>query len=475
MADADVGTVEWYRDTLLKELHDQKDSIALYDNYYEGHHKMAFATTKFKRAFGDLFSAFADNWCDLVVDAVEERLNVEGFRFGDPVIGDTAAWDIWQRNQLDALSQQAHLESLINGMSSVIVWPGANGKAEITVEDPTQVVVGYDPGNPTKRRAALKAWTDDYGDTRVNLYLPNAIYKWVSADGQTTGLAGGSLEPLPGDEMVENPYGVVPVIPLVNRPRLLHPSASEIKKVLPMQDAVNKLISDMMVASEYQAYRQRWATGLELPTIYDEDGEPVPQDKQITDLWQHAIDRLWYTEDTETKFGEFSSTNLVPFTTAIEMLVQHIASQTRTPPHYFYLSGQFPSGESIKSAETGLVAKVMRKQRFFGESWEEVMRFAFAIEGDRDKANDFKAEVIWGDPESRTESEHVDAVSKKMALGVPVQQLWEDLGYGPTQIARFRAMRQQDVLDQSGLALQLANALDGAGRAAPVLPEGEDE
>ncbi len=68
------------------------------------------------------------------------------------------------------------------------------------------------------------------------------------------------------------------------------------------------------------------------------------------------------------------------FVTGVEMLVQHIASQTKTPPHYFYLSGQFPSGESIKSAETGLVAKVLRKQRYFGEGWEEVVRLGFKVE-----------------------------------------------------------------------------------------------
>ncbi|GAG49762.1 unnamed protein product, partial [marine sediment metagenome] len=145
---------------------------------------------------------------------------------------------------------------------------------------------------------------------------------------------------------------------------------------------------DMMVASEFQAFRQRWATGLEIPTIFDDDGNPLPADEALKKTWKHAVDRLLWTTDPDTKFGEFSATDLAPFVTAIEMLVQHIASQTRTPPHYFYLSGQFPSGESIKSAETGLVAKVLRKERFYGEAWEEVMRLAFAVQGDDQRAAD---------------------------------------------------------------------------------------
>jgi hypothetical protein len=74
------------------------------------------------------------------------------------------------------------------------------------------------------------------------------------------------------------------------------------------------------------------------------------------------------------RFGQFAQTDLTVFVKAVEMLVQHIASQTRTPPHYFALTGQFPSGDAIKSAETGLVAKVRRKMRPLRRGWEEVIR-----------------------------------------------------------------------------------------------------
>jgi hypothetical protein len=62
------------------------------------------------------------------------------------------------------------------------------------------------------------------------------------------------------------------------------------------------------------------------------------------------------------------------------VLIQHVAAQTRTPPHYLLgQSGAFPSGESLKATETGLVAKVKRKQTTFGETWEEAMRLAFLL------------------------------------------------------------------------------------------------
>ncbi|MCU0261436.1 MAG: hypothetical protein MUE78_10485, partial [Ilumatobacteraceae bacterium] len=80
---------------------------------------------------------------------------------------------------------------------------------------------------------------------------------------------------------------------------------------------------------------------------------------------------------------------------------------------------------------------------------------AFQAQGDP-RANAVQAETIWSDPESRTESEHVDSLVKKMAIGVPLQQLWEDAGYSQTQIARFRQMALEEAFTRAVAAGQLA-------------------
>jgi len=122
----------------------------------------------------------------------------------------------------------------------------------------------------------------------------------------------------------------------------------------------------------------------------------------------------------------------------IEVLIQHIAAQTRTPPHYLLgQSGNFPSGESLKATETGLVAKVKRKQVSFGETWEEAMRIAFAFRGDDMRAGAFDAECVWHDPESRSEGELVDALLKMKELSVPLEALWERWGVSPQEIKRW--------------------------------------
>lgn len=449
-----AGTPDWWLHRLDTALAGRQHNYSKLDDYYTGRHPMAFASRKFREAFGGLFSAFADNWMQIVVDAVEERLNVEGFRLGadQDERGDTDAWKIWQANQLDADSQIAHTEALVYGESYILVWPG-DEYPTITVESPRQTIVMRKSGSRRRRAAGLKKWVDDDGYEVAYLYLPEWVYKYRSkrkSDPMFIGPADPSrwepLELQDEDWPLPNPLGVVPLVPLVNRPRLHGDGMSELANVIPTQDAVNKLVADMLVASEYAAFPQRWATGFEIPSD-PETGEALPNAEL-----RAALSRLWASDDPETKFGQFQAADLSNYKSAIEMLVQHIASQTRTPPHYFYLSGQFPSGESIKSAETGLVAKARRKMRHFGEAWEEVIRLGFATLGD-DRAQSPDAEAIWGDPESRSESEHIDSVVKKKALNVPMRALWEDAGYTPQQIVRFESALAREQLFTRGVDL----------------------
>jgi hypothetical protein len=92
----------------------------------------------------------------------------------------------------------------------------------------------------------------------------------------------------------------------------------------------------------------------------------------------------------------------------------------------------------LKATETGLVAKVRRKQLSFGEGWEEAIRLAFQVEGDKQRAETVEVETIWANPESRLVAETVDAAVKLAGIGVPRPALWEYVGASPQQVTRWR-------------------------------------
>ena len=453
------GSLPWWLARLGRRLDERRVPMTRCEDYYAGRQPLAFVSDTFRAAFGDRFREFSSNFMSLVVDAHRERLQVQGIRIGDAPEGDADAWRWWQANRLDAESQIAHIEALVKGITYVLVWPDADGEPEATVESPLQVVVETEPGRSWKRRAALKRWLGDDGHYRAELYLPDGIYKFRSvqrsADFSASSwaqvaqwVAEEGSEPWP----VPNPLGVIPIVPFVNRPRLTgrvvsgaptpDDGQSEIAMVMSNQDAINKLRADVINASDLAAFRQRWLKNWQVE-IDEKTGQPV-------EPFRAAVDRLWILpppdpddptgDEHQPEFGEFGETNLAPMIAGVQMEVQALGAISRTPYHYLLpQSGQPPSGDSLRSAETGLVAKVRDSMLHKGESWEEVIRLQFAIRGDP-RGRDLGAEIIWQDPESRTEAVHTDAMTKWKALGIPDEIIWEELGLSPRVIARIKEL-----------------------------------
>jgi hypothetical protein len=472
---APAGSPEWWLARLLARLEVRRFDLDTFEAYYDGHQPLAFASQKFRDAFGTRFREFSSNFMALVVDAPAERLEVQGFRFRDAE-GDADIWRrIWQENDLDAGSQLAHVEALMKGVAYALIEPQPHDAVPlVTVEDACDTAVEVGPKDRRERVAALKRWLDDEGHLVAYVHLPDAVYKYRSlgkapvitvttpvagelpVDSQGSGGVQWTRFEVLGEEWpLPNPLGVVPVVPLPNRPRLSGRSwsvagvrvasdgRSEIAAVMSNQDAINKYRADALVASEFAAFRQRWAIGIDIPTD-PETGNPI-------EPFKPAVDRLWTfprpdPEDPNQSFpqvGEFAATELEPYKLMIETEVGHISSISRIPYHFFLGQPQAipPSGESLKSSEAGLVRKVGRIALHLGEGWEEVMRLCLLAMGDA-RGRIRSAETIWRDPETQNEAVRTDAVLKQFQSGViDLETAQEQLGYSPEQVRQMRERR----------------------------------
>lgn len=428
--------VEKVRDRLLEQLVLQGAVWRRFNAYYEGDHPLPDAPAGARNEFLRLMRLSRSNWMSLIVDAVAERLTVDGFRFGDAE-ADIDVWrTIWQPNQLDAEHASVHTEALIGGVAGVLVWPAADMVATptITAEHPTELFIDHEPGGARQVRAAIKMYRDGTTDyctlwTAAAGDVPAMVYKWARDEGQSDWVPWEA----PGDPGVkfENVLGVVPAVAFANRTRMLGPGRSELAGgVTDIQDRINETLFSRVTSTRYAAFRQRWVTGLDIP-VDPETNRPI-------EPFKSAIDRLWVAENKDVKFGEFEQSDLSPLIKACESDIQHLAAISRTPPHYLLgQSGAFPSGESLKATETGLVAKVRLRQLRFGEAWEQVARLGLRAMGDQ-RHNDKALEVIWRDPESKGLGELVDALVKLKGLGVPDEALWERYGASQVEIARWR-------------------------------------
>ena len=338
-----AGAPGWWLDRLSRRLTDRVRAQRIYEDYYHGDHRLSYATRKLLEAFGETFRYLRVNYCGVVVDALAERLEVQGFRFGDDQAAADAAWAIWQRNGMDARFAHGLREGLIKGESSLAVWVDEGGEPTLSVEDPFEVIVATDPASRV-RRAALKRWQDaDTHRTFATVYLPDATYKYQS---QATRLvtAGRWERRLVDDEPwpLPNPLDVVPIVPIPNKPDLAGVGESELAAIVPIQDIINKNAINMMLAGEFSAFRQKYATNITLE-IDPDTGKPV-------EPWVIAHDRLLTAPppepgEPETRFGDFSETDLSGYVSVHELGVQSMATISRTPPHYFLgNSGVFPIG-----------------------------------------------------------------------------------------------------------------------------------
>ncbi|MFD9205979.1 phage portal protein [Streptomyces sioyaensis] len=463
----------WWLKRLGKKILDERDDLDKLQAYAEGCPPLPDVPGVDPRDARDWMRIARANWTGLVIDAPAERMGVSGFRFGNqeadaepadepPTDGqpapaprksktktaDDEANRIWQENHMDADSDLVHYGALSQRRAFVLVEKGDDGRPVLTHETPRQVAVEHMPGNRRRLAAGLKLWRDDWtGETRATLWLPDEIHHFVTTAGSIAfSLRAAELRqwdamtlPNADDGTEVNPLGMVPLVPFINRRNRRPEGMAEHEDITSIQDRINLSLINLIAAMRYGAFRQRWAAGLEV----DED----PLTGQKLTPFKLDIKALWTTADADVRFGEFAATDLVPYVRAVESAVQDLAAISRTPPHYLLGQVVNVSGDALKAAETGLVSKVRDRQRNFGESWEQVMRLAFLVLGDQERASAYDAETVWRDPESRSISELADAAVKKSSAGVPWRQRMEDMGYTPPEIDRMEIDRAADAMN----------------------------
>lgn len=424
------------------------------ERYYRGDHDLAFATEKFANAFGSLFREFALNLCPAICDAVTDKLRITGFSVADTGggaivkegvfgVGRTLPDSrvsvphsdcerIWDVNRMHLRSGQLHKEALINGDAYIIVWPDASGRAAMYPNRAASCVVFYDEEVPGKIVRAAKYWLTQDNRTRLNIFYPDRIERYISQKQSETPINSKDLVPVSGDRhrtpdleagITPNPFGVVPVFHFANNADIGSLGVSELAAAMPIQDGLNKSVLDMLVAMEYSAYRQRWVAGIEVETD-SSTGELIAPFKA-------GVDHLWISENPDARFGDFESANLEQFLKVKDGFRIDMASVTGTPLHYLQpQTKSVPSGESLRRAETRFLSKVRDRQAAFGQVWADAMEFALSIEG----ISGARLITQWEDLASQSEREVLENILLKKQIGLPVEQALIEAGYGAAEV-----------------------------------------
>ncbi|MEV4437493.1 phage portal protein [Streptomyces sp. NPDC049577] len=464
----DLTPEEWVQ-WLSRRAEAERGQLDELNRYYNGEQQLSYLHPELLALMEDRLRALVINWPQLVVDTLDERLDVEGFRYADSEEMADDLWAIWQANAMDEQSQQGHIEALVMRRSFAVV--GANeadpGMPLISFESPLQVTADYDP-RTRQERAVLKRWNDIdpvtgmVRDQYATLYLPNVTY-WYSRP--TAGPTSWKL-----DDQDEHGLGTPPVVTFANRGRLLVPGGkSELDAVIPLSDAACKVATDMMVSSEFHAMPRRWALGFSEEDFTDEQGRPLS-------TWQQIAGAVWSSERTKqdgAEVGQFPEAQLTNFHQSIELLARLVASLGALPPDHMGMgTDDAASADAIRSREARLVKRAERRQRAWSGSYERMNRIALRVrDGDWDPRAR-QLETVWRDPSTPTFAQKADAVVKLHAAGLlPTAQAWEDLGYTKEQRRRMQRMLDDDLTRMTTADLHALSTMPTVGQTGEVPQE----
>lgn len=411
------------------------------ESYYAGTQPLAFLSPEARTAIGPRFGRMAANIPRLTVTALAERLRITGFTVaGRP---DAAVWADWTRNDLDQLAGVAHREALTLGESYAIAWADRRGNPLVTIESAAQVAVLRDPATRAVI-AAVKKW-ETPTSTEATLFESDQITRLSSkAVGATTGFQIV--------DTLANPFGIVPVVPLRNSDRLLGPAASELDDLIPLVDALNKTLADMLVSSEYVGRPRRWATGIELVEEDVLDAQGNPTTRAVNPFPEG--NRMMIGENPDSKFGQLDAADLNGYEAAVRVIVSQIMAVSALPSHYVgVLANQPASADALRAAEASLTARAEARQQSFGPAWELVAKLMIATRTGADPlALDVRVE--WADASTRSIAQEADAVTKLFAAGLlPASYALKRLGYTEDEVDAIRTARRAEALDSAGTDL----------------------
>lgn len=474
----DNPEIEW----AVTDIKDRADRISLYRAYYDGRHRMPWSTDRWNAAFSSLFGRFRDNLCPAVVDAKADRIQLMNLSAGESDTAiNTAINTIWQRERLESRQGEVTKNALKDGDAFVIVWPDEANQARWYIQRGDRMAARYSNEPQGELEIAAKLWPADEWTTtervkwRLNLYYPDRIERYITTAEVTNGdvpTKPASWEeyqpatPAEGDDdegrpemrpVIDNPYGRIPIFPFPNNADLGAYGRSELHDVIPMQDALNKSVANMLVAGEFVAWPQRVLIGVEVDV--DENGQPTGKEQRM------ALDRILTVGNPSAKVAEWAGANLQGFIAEQDSYRAEMARISRTPLHYLLLSGEFPSGEALDAAEQPLISQCNDRILTMRPAWSGAMEFALMIEGTTVEPGTVNA--VFAPTKRVSPSQQAAELTLKKELGVPDEQLWREMGYDEDQIKEFTAAKEERVASMQA-AFDAGSAIPNPAAAVPA-------
>lgn len=443
-----------YLEALTEQEQEYQRQVVAARKYHVGEHNVKL-TDRLKQFLGKDFSGFEFrmNVVQSVTRSVVEKLGVIGF---DSDSTELIKWaqNVWKVNNMDALQDDIYDAALCDGAHYMIVdWP-VDGEYPrwLPQQYYTSTEVGgdglgcfirYEQNDPNLDPVVgVKMWTDKIEGKEVQrrtLYYPDRVEKYARLGG------GGSWArimdpddenwPIPWTDSAGEPLGIA-IIPFYNK--WMTPEASD---AYPLQDAINKLVVDLLSTEDQTAYRIFVALGF-IPT---QDGLELKSDGSNALTIEPGVVVGTTKSKTDASFDAIDPPELAPMMDVVQQFILWLAFVTDTPVNRYITTKLIASDQTLKQQEMPLIAKVLNRQKLFGRGFK--MCFDLSIKlaqmyGSESLPEDQDLEVIWKSAQSLMD--RLEELQLKKELGVPAEQIWAEIGYDQEKIGSWKAAAQTE-------------------------------
>lgn len=504
-------------------INDREDFYIVAQDYYDGNQDdpTLIDPTVPKRASDLRTYQKVHNICAKFIDAVVERLAVSGIAVTDLAQPDLefvesesekqsyadlnarmsrAAWRWWKNSRMDEHQNTLFAQSFIKGDAFIQVdWDNLFGMPKFVVHDALGIVPDYDANNNLV--ALYKSWSiqelNEKGEAvtrlRVNKYVRGVIYKYTRLEGDKEwSIYNLDTDPRTGASdngiiLLVDATGVpldIPWVHFKNRPRGKPFGHSMMRELIPMQDEFNARVAATSDAMAFQGTPQAYTIGVTIPQN-PATGLPIalkPGPGNVWALQPSNPQNGGGLVSNGPQVGSLPAGDVSSLQDATDKHLRTAGALNNIPTHLIWPEGSLPSGESLKVAETPLIAVAYDRQKSWGNAVADAYKIAFRMYGmfsgavgDTAFPTWVDASVEWESPETRSELT-IETVLSTAGPDMPWEDRMKARGLTDEQIEELRARLQEQGTAPPTPESEALGAVDGqigAGNTGAV--PGADE
>ncbi|MFT4127345.1 MAG: phage portal protein [Gordonia sp. (in: high G+C Gram-positive bacteria)] len=421
----------------------------LRQRYYEGEQALPYAPQGVSREYLELRKQSTANWCAPAMDAPVQRMEAESISDDDGK-PDRDAWSDWVAFDLETRQKIVWTQMILHGAGMMSVSKTSTARrVAARIENRRRVYLHPHPEDPFEAQWAVKMWSETMRPPTA-LWVPNAA---LTAASKTVAVVYDAAECVRFERpdvvpdavggwvqvsSVAHGLGEVPFVQFGHNVDADAGAHSGIDQLMPMQDAINTIRFNTLLAMQFSAYRQRVVVGYDpllrdangeilyvtddagAPVLDPKTGQPIPQ---LASPGRIGVDRLLAFPGADTKVFDLAESNLQNYVSVYTKFLNDFFSKAQVPPQYGIDRMANLSGDALAGAESTLTSLVADLKREANAGVRKMFRLVDAARGvePRDRR------IEWADTEPRSFAQIVDGVTKLIASDFPRRAAWDML------------------------------------------------